>query len=82
MFLDVSFNDCVEWMLFVVLIVLDCDTTNTESSIEGKEEKKRVWTKREDDEIIQMFCHLFFCFTENASCVRHEKQASVWIRRG
>ena len=33
-------------MLFYVLIVLDCDAINIESSAEGKEEEKRVWTKK------------------------------------
>ena len=44
-------------MLFDVLMVLDCDVINIESSIEGKEEKKRVWTKRNDDEKNQMLSH-------------------------
>ena len=53
-------------MLFDDLIVLDCDFINIESSAEGKEEKKRVWTKRKDDEKNQMLCHWCFWFTMNA----------------
>ena len=53
-------------MLFDDLIVLDCDCINIESSAEGKEEKKRVWTKRKDDEKNQMLCHWCFWFTMNA----------------
>ena len=53
-------------MLFDDLIVLDCDCINIESSTEGKEEKKRVWTKRKDDEKNQMLCHWCFWFTMNA----------------
>ena len=37
-------------MLFDYLIVFDCGSINIESSAEGKEEKKRVWTRRKDDE--------------------------------
>ena len=44
-------------MLFDDLIVLDCGVINTESFAEGKEEKKRVWTKRKDDEKNQMLSH-------------------------
>ena len=53
-------------MLFDVLIVLDCDSINIESSTEGKEEKKRFWTRRKDDEMNQMLCHWCFWFTANA----------------
>ena len=44
-------------MLFDDLMVLDCDAINTESSAEGKEEKRRVWTKRIDVEKNQMLSH-------------------------
>ena len=53
-------------MLFDDFIVLDCDFINIESSAEGKEEKKRVWTKRKDDEKNQMLCHLCFWLAKNA----------------
>ena len=53
-------------MLFDDLIVLDYDCINIELSAEGKEEKKRVWTKRKDDEKNQMLCHWCFWFTMNA----------------
>ena len=52
-------------MLFDDLIVLDCDYINIESSTEGKEDEKRVWTKRKDDEMNQMLCHWCFWFTMN-----------------
>ena len=53
-------------MSFDVLIVLDCGDINTESSTDGKEEKKRVWTKRKDNEKNQMLCHWCFWFAMNA----------------
>ena len=53
-------------MLFDDLIVLDYDFINIESSTEGKEEKKRVWTRRKDDEKNQMSCHWCFWFTMKA----------------
>ena len=52
-------------MLFGDLTVLDCNSINIESSAEGKEEKKRVLTKRKDDEMNQMLCHWCFWFTMN-----------------
>ena len=53
-------------MLFDDLIVLDCEFIRIESSVGGKEEKKRVCTKRKDDEMNQMLCHWCFWFTMNA----------------
>ena len=53
-------------MLFDDMIVLDCDAINIGSSADGKEEKKRVWTRRKDDEKNQMLCHWHFWFTRNA----------------
>ena len=53
-------------MSFDVLIVLDCGDINTESSTDGKEEKKRVWTKRKDDEKNRMLSHWCFWLTINA----------------
>ena len=53
-------------MLFDDLIVLDCDCINIESSAEGKEERKRVWTKGKDDEMNQMLGNLCFWFIMNA----------------
>ena len=53
-------------MLFDDLMVLDCNSINIESSFEGKEEKKRVWTKRKDDEMNQMLGNLCFWFSVNA----------------
>ena len=52
-------------MLFDDLVVLDCDFINIYLSAEGKEQAKRVWT-RKDDEMNQMLCHLCFWFTMNA----------------
>ena len=52
-------------MLFDDLIVLDYDFINIESSTEGKEEKKRVWTRRKDNEKNQMLRHWCFWFTMN-----------------
>ena len=48
------------------LVAFDCDCINIESSAEGKEEKKRDWTKRQEDEMKQMLCHWCFWFTTNA----------------
>ena len=53
-------------MLFDDLIAFGCGVINTESFTEGKEDKKRVWTKRKDDEKNQMLSHLCFWFTTNA----------------
>ena len=53
-------------MLFDDLIVLDCDVFSNESSTEGKEEEKRVWTKRKDDEMNRMLCHWCFWLAMNA----------------
>ena len=53
-------------MLFDDLMVLDCNSINIESSAEGKEEKKRVWTKGKDNEKNQMLRHLCFWFNMNA----------------
>ena len=44
------YNGYAKRLLFDDLIVMDCDVINIESSTEGKEEKKSVWTKRKDDE--------------------------------
>ena len=52
-------------MLFDDLIVLYYESIIIESSAEGKEEKKRVWTKRKNDEMNQMLSHWCFCFTTN-----------------
>ena len=64
-------------MLFDDLIVLDCDSINIESSAEGKEEKKRVWTKRKDNEKNQMLSHWCFWFTMNALMCEARKQVGV-----
>ena len=53
-------------MLFDDLIAFGCGVINTESFTEGKEDKKRVWTKRKDDEKNQMLCHWCFWFVKNA----------------
>ena len=53
-------------MLFDELIVFNCVFVNIESSAEGKEEKKRVWIKRKDDEMNRMLRHWCFWFTMNA----------------
>ena len=53
-------------MLFDDLIVLDCDCINIESSVEGKEEKKRVWQKEKTMKKNQMLCRWCFWFTVNA----------------
>ena len=63
---DVLYGGYVKRVLFDDFVVLDCDAINIESSAEGKEEKKRVWTKRKDDEMNQMLCHWCFWFTVNA----------------
>ena len=56
-------------MLFNALIALDCDVINIESSVERKEEKKRVWIKRKDDEKNQMLRHCcFWFFTDALMC--------------
>ena len=68
-------------MLFDDMIVLDCDAINIGSSADGKEEKKRVWTRRKDDEKNQMLCHWCFWFTLNPPMCETWKQVSVWIRR-
>ena len=79
---DVLYIGCVKWMLLDDLIVFDCDFINIESSTEGKEEKKRVWTKRKDNEKNQMLSHWCFWFTMNALMCEAWKQESVWIRWG
>ena len=48
------------------MIVLGCDSINIESSTERKEEKKRVWTRRKDNEMNQRLCRWCFWFTTNA----------------
>ena len=54
------------WTVFDYLMVFDCDSIDIESSAERKQEKKRVWTKRKEDEKNQMLCHWCFWFTTNA----------------
>ena len=53
-------------MLFDNFVALNCDSVTIELSTEGKEEKKRVWTKRKDNEMNQMLGHWCFWFTMNA----------------
>ena len=69
-------------MLFGDLIVLDCDFIHIESSAEGKEEKKRVWTKRKDDEKNQMLCHWCFWFTMNALMYEAWKTGECMDKKG
>ena len=47
-------------------VVFNCESINTESSVDGKEEKKRVWTKRKDDEMNQILSHWCFWLAMNA----------------
>ena len=68
-------------MLFDGLIVLDCDCINIESSVEGKEEKKRVWTRRKDDEKESDVVSLVFLVHCECTHMRRVKNRCVWIRR-
>ena len=68
-------------MLFDDFVVLDCDDINIESSTEGKEEKKRVWTKEKMMKRIRCCVIGVFGSQRMHSCVKNEKQVSVWIRR-
>ena len=44
-------------MLFDDLILLGYGVINTESFAEGKEEEKRIWKRRKDNEMDQMLHH-------------------------
>ena len=76
------YGDYVKGMLFDDLIVLDCGCINIESSAEGKEEKKRVWTKRKRRWNESDAESLVFLVHRECTRVMYKKQVSVWIRRG
>ena len=69
-------------MLFDDLIVLDCDCIDTESSIEGKEEKKRVWTRRKGNEMNRMLSHWCFWFTMNVPMCEAWKTGECMDKNG
>ena len=79
---DVLYNNYVKCVLFNCLIALGCDCINIESSTEGKEEKKRVWTKRKDNEKNQMLCHWCFWFFTNAPMCKARKTGESMDKKG
>ena len=64
------------------MIVLDCDAINIGSSADGKEEKKRVWTRRKDDEKNRMLCHWHFWFFTNAPMCEAWKTGECVDKKG
>ena len=69
-------------MVFDYFMVFDCEFIITESSVEGKEEKKRVWTRRKDDEMDRMLCHWCFWFTTNALMCEERKTSECMDKKG
>ena len=50
--------------------------------LKEKKKKKRVWTKRKDDEMNRMLCHLCFWFTMNAPMCEAWKTSECVDKKG